>query len=160
MKRLAALGLVAVVFLVGLAAGVLSARLLHYSGPLGDKRGGAPPFRAYFMQRHLELEVEQQKRLEEVLERQREKFEQLHRDLRPRVDSLMEETQAEIEQILTPEQLERYRARNRRWHRRPQNFGPRGRRRPDSDHRPRARDLPPPPPPPQPPPPPPPREDG
>lgn len=148
MRRLAALGLVATVFLVGLAAGVLSARLLQLGQSPGDHRLGAPPFRAYFMQQDLELSGEQQRQLEAVFDQQHEKFEQLQRDMRPRVDGLMAQTQAKIEKILTPEQLERYRARRRRWQHRPPPFGPRDRRRPDFDHRPGARDLPSPPPPP------------
>jgi Heavy-metal resistance len=124
-KRGAAIGWVAVVFLVGLVAGLLGARLLRLGGGPGDHgRWGPPPFQSYFMPRDLDLSAEQRRRLEEVFKSQREKFELLHRDLRPRVEALMDETQAELEAILSPEQLEAYLARRDRWHRRPDRHGP------------------------------------
>jgi Spy/CpxP family protein refolding chaperone len=127
-KRGAAIAWVTVVFLVGLAAGVLGARLLRLD-PSGDRdRFGPPPFQSYFTPRDLDLSADQRQRLEEVFKRQRQKFEALHRDLRPRVEALMDETQAELEAILSPEQLERYRARRDRWHRPRDRHGPPHRR--------------------------------
>lgn len=119
MKRLGALALVAVVFLLGLAAGVLGDRL---AGPRWGRerphRGGPPALEGYFLGDDLELTADQQERLDEVFRRQRRKFEQLHSDIRPQVEDLMEETRGQVEEILTPEQLERYRRRPDRWHRR------------------------------------------
>jgi len=140
MKRTTALGLVAVVFVVGLAAGVLGARLL------GDRTDGgrnidSPPFQRYFTHRNLGLSDEQQRRMDEIFADQREKFQAVHRNLRPEVEALMDETQAEIEAVLTPEQLERFRARRNRWHRRGRHLE--GHRRPGR-HR-RNGDPPPPP---------------
>jgi hypothetical protein len=52
----------------------------------------------------------------------------------------MEETQSEVENILTPAQLERFRARRHRWPRRPGRFGPAGRQPGPRPDRPDARD--------------------
>ena len=115
MRRAAALGLVAVVFALGLVAGVLGGRLLPHHAP-GPRDSGSPPFQRYFTRGDLELTADQQRQMEAVFRRQRGKFEALHRDLRPQVEALMDETQEEIEAILTPEQVERFRRRRNRWH--------------------------------------------
>lgn len=128
MKRVTAIGLVGVVFVVGLVAGGLGARLLRVGAPAGGARFDTPPFQRYFMHGDLDLSREQRTQLEEVFKRQRGKFEALHRDLRPQVEALMDETQAELEAILTPEQLERFRARRNRWQRRRDRHGPPHRR--------------------------------
>jgi len=142
MRRATALGLVAAVFLIGLAGGMLGARLMQLHSPHRPPEFGSPPFRAYFMQDDLRLTAEQRGLLEGVFERQREKFELLHEELRPRVEGLMEETEAEVEKILTPAQLERFRARRHRWPRGPARFGPPGHE-PDPRHDGRGRPLPP-----------------
>ncbi len=136
MSKVTALGLVLVVFLVGLASGVLGARLLRYdsTGPAGPP--GPPHLRGYFLHRDFDLSAEQQERLDGVLRRRQQEIEQLHRRLRPEVEELMDRTRQEVEEILTPEQLERFRERRRRWQRHPRPFGP-----PGDDHR-RHRALP------------------
>jgi len=127
MRRTTALGLVAVVFLVGLAGGMLGARLMHFRPDPHGSQLGTPPFTGYFTQENLRLTPDQRRQLESVFDRQRRKFEILHEELRPRVDGLMAETQSEVENILTPQQLERFRARRHRWPGRQRHFGPPGR---------------------------------
>lgn len=136
MKRAAALGLVAVVFAVGLAAGVLGARLLD-APDRGVSHRGPLPLHRYFRHNDLDLTDEQRRQLDDILARQREKFDAVHEDVRPRVEALMDETQFAIEAILTPEQVERYRERRDRWHRRARPRGPLRdeRRRDDPRHR-------------------------
>ena len=124
MKRATALGMVAVVFFVGLAAGLLASRLVGRDQPQDRQRMHTPPFRGYFPSQDLDLTQEQQRRLEELFSRQREKWSQIHQDLQPQVESLMAETQNDLEQILTAEQLERYRARKERWQKRPRHRRP------------------------------------
>ncbi len=121
MKRTTAMGLVVLVFLAGLAGGVLGARLVLLGNPPPQLRDhiGAPPLDRYFQHRDLDLSTEQRERIREVFRRQRARFEELHRELRPRVESLMEEIDLEVERILTPEQLEHYRSRPKHWRRSP-----------------------------------------
>jgi len=144
MKRASALGLVAAVFFVGLAAGMLGARLAEPERPGHSLRARTPPFRGFFPSQDLGLTVEQQQQLEEVFVRQRKKWDVIHQELRPQVEALMAQTQEELEEILTPEQLELYRARKERWRdrrghhngddgdtpRRRRGRGPRGKRDP------------------------------
>lgn len=118
MKRVAALSLVAALFLLGLVAGALGERLMSQRWePERFHRGGPPPLRGYFLRGDLDLTAKQQEQLEAVFRQQRRKFEQLHSDMRPQVESLMEETRRQVEAILTPEQLERCRRQRDRWQR-------------------------------------------
>ena len=121
MKRVAALGLVAIVFAAGLAAGLLGSRLLH--GTSDRPRDiGPPPLQRYFERGDLRLTADQERRIEEVFSRQRQKFETMHRELRPEVEALLDETQEQVEAILTPDQRERFRARRHRWQHRPGRY--------------------------------------
>jgi Spy/CpxP family protein refolding chaperone len=126
------MGLVVLVFLAGLAGGVLGARLVHVGHVAPQMRDhlGAPPLDRYFLHRDLDLSADQREQMRELLGRQRTRFEELHRELRPRVESLMEEIDREVESILTPEQLERYRSRPKHWRRSPRDPRRHGPRRP------------------------------
>jgi len=125
-RRAAALGLVLLVFLAGLAGGALGARLvLRRAAPWQQlEHAGAPALDRFFPHRDLDLTPQQRQRLQEIFSRQRARFEELHRELRPRVDALMAEIDREVEAILTPEQLERYRQRPARWRHGPRRHGP------------------------------------
>lgn len=123
MRRSTAMGLVVLVFLAGLAGGVLGARLMHVGSvsPQMREHLGAPPLDRYFQHRDLDLSADQREQMRQLFRRQRSRFEELHRELRPRVESLMEEIDREVEGILTPEQLERYRNRPKHWRRGPRD---------------------------------------
>ena len=84
----------------------------------GRMPGGAPgPFselaRMEFTERladRLELTEDQRTRLEEVMDARRERTEELMRTVLPLLRGQTDSLQAEIEDILTPEQLETFRA--------------------------------------------------
>lgn len=132
MRRTTAMGLVGLVFLAGLAGGMLGARLMLIKNipPQMREHLGAFPLDRYFLLRDLDLSAEQREQVRELLGRQRGRFEEFHRELRPRVERLMEEIDRDVEAILTPEQLERYRDRPKHWRRGPRDPRRRGPGRP------------------------------
>ena len=118
MKEASALTLVAAVFLIGLAGGLLGGRLVNAPATEPPERPrGFPPLRGAFLPESLDLSPEQQERVHEVFAHQRRRFEQLHEELRPEVEALLAETDAAIVEILDAEQLKQYRRRRGRWRR-------------------------------------------
>ena len=91
------------------------------------------------LERRLELSEQQSRQIREILQATRRESAQMRREMRPRIEELLERTRNEIEEVLTPEQRERFEKMRRQRHRRMDQFllgpppGPRerpGRRRP------------------------------
>jgi len=120
---------VAFVFVAGVATGVvLSPRL---AGPMGwwgrgwalggpfGLRPGPPPGGGPGMASsrlvsrladELKLDPEQRKKLEAVFERRRERLGSVNREMRQRFEAEQDELRREINEILTPEQQQRFEA--------------------------------------------------
>ena len=106
---------VLVVFLAGLAAGVVAAPWLGF-GPrpgFGFSRSGPgrPPMSSRLIERMsstLDLTDDQTVRLEAVLDARRDTFRAISRDMRNRVEAERETFRSAIAEILTPEQMERF----------------------------------------------------
>ena len=106
---------VLVVFLAGLAAGVVAAPWLGF-GPrpgFGFARGGPerPPLSSRLLERmssRLDLTTEQTARLEAVLDARRETFRTISRDMRDRIEAEREAFRSALAEILTPEQMETF----------------------------------------------------
>ncbi len=130
MKRVGAVAAVLALFLLGVAAGMLATHLF-YARQL--RHPGGPPFVASrffgeFLFRRLDLEPEQRREIEEILQRTGREAARLRRELRPQVQQLMEEATQEIERVLTPEQREAFARMRKRQRRRTEQFllGPPG----------------------------------
>lgn len=132
MKRWQALAALAGLFAVGVVSGGLGAHL-YYARAL-DRPAGPPPMFTGFMgprlERHLDLTSEQRRQLREILDDSRLESDTLRRDLAPRMRDVMERTERRIEEILTPEQRERFAQLRRHQRRRAERFfgEPRSRR--------------------------------
>lgn len=104
---IAALALV-VTFIAGFVVGAVVDRLVMR--PHGPRR--PPPMVARAMierlDRHLDLDDTQRVKIEEILERHHERIDQLWGGVRPQVRQEVEAANREIEQVLTPEQRERF----------------------------------------------------
>ena len=105
--------LVAVVVLVltfgaGVAVGVFADHVLMIRG----MRHGLPPFATHMMAtrlgRHLDLTATQKARIEQILERRRTRMNQLWSSVRPHIHEELEQTNAEISAVLTPEQRAKF----------------------------------------------------
>jgi Spy/CpxP family protein refolding chaperone len=123
-SRFLAIAVLLAVLAAGLFAGaaltlVFGSRGSHVQHERRLVRGpGGPPMPGdhegvVFMRRpfgeELDLEPEQRERVERLMEEQRRKAEQLMADMEPRMKALMDSTNAAIEEVLTPEQRERFR---------------------------------------------------
>lgn len=133
MKRSVALLSVVAVFIVGVAIGIVGTHLFYAKmfrrpdGPPGFM-GGASVDR---LDRHLDLTAEQRRQIDEILRRRREEAETFRREMEPQLRDLFDATEAGIEEILTPEQRERFRQlRETRRGRMDRFLGPGGGRRP------------------------------
>lgn len=141
MKRLWALLALAGLFLLGTLAGGLGAHL-YYARAIDRPPPGPPPIFGRFMgprlERALDLTPEQADQLRRVLEESRREAEAMRREMAPRMREMMVRGEARIEEILTPEQHERFdELRRRHRHRAERFFGGRdGRRGPRHEHAP------------------------
>lgn len=106
---------VLVVFLAGLAAGVVAAPWLGF-GPrpgFGFSRGGPgrPPMSGRLLERmssRLDLTTDQTVRLEAVLDARRDTFRDISRDMRDRIEAERETFRSALAEILTTEQMETF----------------------------------------------------
>ena len=142
MKRWLALLALAGLFALGVVAGGLGAHL-YYARALDRPLPGPPPLFGRLMgprlERHLELTSEQSSELRRILDESRREAEAMRRELAPRMRDVMERAENRIDEILTPEQRQRF-AELRRHHRRRADrfFGGPGERRGRRLHRPQG----------------------
>jgi Spy/CpxP family protein refolding chaperone len=140
-KRSVALIAVAVLFAVGVAVGVLGMHL-YYAREIARHGGGGDLGVQRFarhLDRVLDLNADQRRRIDEILEESRREGDALHREMLPRVREHMRRTADEVRAVLTPEQQARFDELQRRHRRRAEHFflgrgrgrpGPFGPRRP------------------------------
>lgn len=102
---------VLVVFLAGLAAGVVAAPWLGFGPRPGFFRGPGPPLSGRLIERMsstLDLTDDQTARLEAVLDARRDTFRAISRDMRNRIETERETFRSAIAEVLTPEQMETF----------------------------------------------------
>ncbi len=140
MRRWQALVALAGLFVLGVVAGGLGAHL-YYARAL-ERPPGPPPFFGGFvgprLERRLDLTPEQGAELRRVLDESRGEAEAMRRELAPRMREVMERTERRIQEILTPEQRQRFAELRRHHRRRSDRFfgGPGDRRGPRRRHQP------------------------
>ena len=102
--------LITAILLVGtFAAGTLTgAGVVRWASPPPHPRPmGPPPFEGPIPMQELGLSPDQARKAEEIADRYRPELESILRDTFPRVRAVNEKIEAEIRQILTPEQQQR-----------------------------------------------------
>lgn len=110
MKRSLALVAVAGLFLLGIVVGSLGMHLYDARRPFdGPPRGGTRhDFHAERLDQLLDLTPEQERRIEEIRRESRAQSEALHEQMLPKVREHMERTRQRIEEVLTPEQRQKF----------------------------------------------------
>jgi Spy/CpxP family protein refolding chaperone len=101
-------------FILGVVIGAVGLYLYAWYG--GHWR--RPTNRGQFVQdltRQLKLTDRQASQLTEIMNDSRKKYDQLHNQVRPQFEALRDETDAEIRQILTPDQVSRFNELVREW---------------------------------------------
>lgn len=107
MKRWVAFVLVALVFVSGVAVGVLGARLRGFRHLYGDpsrESRGAPER----LREELDLTPEQAERVADIVRESHAASRELRESLHPRVRAVMEESARRIDEVLTPAQREKF----------------------------------------------------
>lgn len=106
---------IAVVFLAGAVSGVfldryvLNRRPASDGRPDSDRRGG-PPFPSLKMLSHdLDLTVEQQEKIRNIFRDNEQHFRELRSSMHEQLEQFREHIKNEIESVLTPEQLRKFR---------------------------------------------------
>jgi Spy/CpxP family protein refolding chaperone len=99
---------VVVTFIAGFMSGVVVDRFTHRP----DRPPRSHPMVARAMlhrlDQHLQLDDAQEKKIEEILERRRARIDALWSGVRSQVRAEIDETNAEIESVLTPEQRTKF----------------------------------------------------
>lgn len=110
MNRGIAILAVCALFISGVVIGALGMHLFYAQRLM---RPGEPPAMAgrlfgAHLARRLDLSEEQQEEIRAILEESRREGEELRNRMRPEVEMLMQRTRAAIEEVLTPEQQEKF----------------------------------------------------
>jgi hypothetical protein len=96
------------VFLAGLAGGIfLDRSVIRHRSPL-PRRPGSPFPSLDMMARELGLSAEQQARIKDIFERNEERFKKLRGDIHQRLDEIRTNLENEINSVLTPGQIEKF----------------------------------------------------
>ena len=107
-----AIGLLILVFVLGIAFGVVGARLIsgNVYGALQNSQQEAPlPIRAVArLTRELNLSADQQKQLDGILENMQSGYDAIRRETSTQLDQVREQGRDKIRQALTPEQLPKF----------------------------------------------------
>lgn len=101
-------------FLLGAVIGAVGLYLYAWYG--GHWR--RPMNRGQFVQdltRQLKLSEQQASRLTQIMNDSRKKYDELHNQVRPQFEALRDETDSEIRQILTPDQVSKFDELVRQW---------------------------------------------
>jgi len=111
--------IVALVFLAGVAVGVVSTRAVvrRMVTMVVNDPDRLRSIIAKRVQRQLKLDAEQRIKVDQILEHTQNDLRSLRMDFAPRFHSIMSNAQAEISEVLTPEQrkrFEKFREENRR----------------------------------------------
>jgi len=110
MKRSLALVSVVGLFLLGIVIGAMGMHLYDarrpFSGPPRD--GARQGFHTERLDQLLDLTPEQEARIDEIRREGRAEGEALHEEMLPKVRAHMERTRLRIEEVLTPEQSEKF----------------------------------------------------
>ncbi len=108
MRRATALALLACALALGFLLGLLGTHLhyLHrFASPAPELRGFG--FFARHLERRLDLDAEQARQVEAILESHRQEVMRLHDETAPKVHAEFDAARREIEELLTPEQRRR-----------------------------------------------------
>lgn len=99
---------IALAFVAGFAAGVVADRVLLIRRPLPGPHPLAVHAMAARLDHHLDLTDEQRRKIEAILERRHQEMNKVWAERRQEMHKEIEETNAEIARVLTPEQREKF----------------------------------------------------
>lgn len=111
------------VFAGGLLTGMLVERTVLTGPGVAEARevrvrtASRTPLDREAMARDLGLTADQQMRIDVILDEQQQRMREIMRETRPQTRALLKETRARIEEVLTPEQRERWEAMHAERHR-------------------------------------------
>ena len=116
--RIAAL----IIFVLGFAAGILALNVYR-----GLARNSTPRDRFEQLAERLDLNAEQKTKVQQILGDSREQLRALRRESEPRVNEIRSQADARLQEVLTPEQWQKFQTlRNEMRGRRGGRGGPRG----------------------------------
>ena len=99
-------GAAALIFVLGFAAGILALNVYRGWAARGNVR--SPEDRFEQMSRRLQLNADQKTKVQQILSDAREQLRALRKESEPRVTEIRRQTDEHLQQILTPEQWQRF----------------------------------------------------
>lgn len=115
--RIAAL----LIFVLGFAAGILALNVYR-----GFARNATPRDRFEQLAERLDLNAEQKTKVQQILGDSREQLRALRRESEPRVNEIRSQADARLQEVLTPEQWQKFQAMRHEMRGRRGRGGPRG----------------------------------
>ena len=99
-------GAAALIFVLGFAAGILALNV--YRGWVARGLGRSPEDRFEQMSSRLQLNADQKTKVQQILSDTREQLRALRKESEPRVTEIRKQTDERLQQILTPDQWQRF----------------------------------------------------
>jgi Spy/CpxP family protein refolding chaperone len=96
-------GAAAVIFVLGFAAGILALNVYR-----GWARNGPPHDRFEQLSERLQLTPEQKTKVQQIFGETREQLRALRKESEPRVHEIRSQADAQLQQVLTPEQWQQF----------------------------------------------------
>src|SRR5215510_9643363 len=111
----------AVIFLLGLAAGILAVNVYR-----GYARGasGSPEDRFQQLSKRLKLNADQDTRVKQIFGDTREQLRALRKESEPKFNDIRQQADERIQQVLTPEQWKQFQTMRDEWRQRRGRGGP------------------------------------
>jgi len=97
---------VVVIFLLGFAAGILALNV--YRGWMRARGSGRVEDRFEQISARLQLNADQKAKMQQVLDDTREQLRALRKESEPRVNEIRKQTDQRLQQIVTPDQWQRF----------------------------------------------------
>ena len=113
MKNFKALLGILLVFILGAASGALVTHSIHQARFESFVRGGPTAREEFFVKRltsKLDLDSRQQEQVKAIVHETHSGIRQIRNQYRPRIETLLEQSQARINVLLRPDQQEKFRA--------------------------------------------------
>ena len=92
-----------IIFVLGFAAGILALNVYR-----GFARGGPPRDRFEVLAERLDLNADQKTKVQQILGDTREQLRALHRESEPRVNEIRSQADTRLQEVLTPEQWQKF----------------------------------------------------
>lgn len=98
-------GFAVVIFILGFTSGILALNAYHW---VRARRPAAPPDRIEQLATRLQLNADQKTKVQQIFGDTRQQLQALRKESEPRVNDIRQQTDQRMQQVLTPDQWQKF----------------------------------------------------